>query len=1018
MGILSAFHFAEQLDKDTYQAEKGVLSLQNWDVQAGGTIKLDGEWDFYPNELIAPDPNKDVFENYRSSHTFIPVPEAWNQYMAKEPTPYGVGTYRLRIDVPEDHRYGVRLNTIRDASRVYINGIEMGSAGVPSESDEDYRYDFKKYTVIEESKAKNLDIVIQVANKEYIRGGIVSSIDFGTVEYLLAKHDKTRFIDALLIAGYLLFGGIYGASHVQNKRKYRYEIFFSLYCFTQAIYVSTVNERWISLLFPSITPIEQVELQMFSHCLAILFFLLFVYYFFKPLNNKRTVITLSTVMAFQAAVFLVSRLFINLFLYIPFPIVQLVISFTTLLCYFHIFIILVRAFLQKTDESKYVLMSMVSFLAYGFLLAIELLFEIEVGSAGLILFLIMAMSLSLLMSYRSTKAFQKVEELSEELIVYDRLKDEFLAKTSHELSTPLHVILNLSQSLMEGTLGPLKKEQQESVVLMNTVGKRLANLVKDLLYVSKIKKGEVPIVPQVMNIAIMEDVIAEMTYLIPETKQVKLVSQLSSDLPFIYADEQKLKQVLFNLIHNAIKFTDVGTITISAKIIAEQMHVSIEDTGRGIQKEHDELIFTTFYQEESSKLGEANGLGLGLSIAKQIVEEAGERIWVTSTIGKGSCFTFTIPLATEEQLLERMETEKMIPAQINKLAIPPVACEYPQRLAGDKPHTILLVDDEFANLKVLMNQIHSLGYSLIAVDSGEKALEIVDSEKVDLLILDLMMPHMTGYEVCKTVRARYDLLELPIIMLTAAGQFTDLVASFQLGANDYVQKPSDQEELKVRIESLLLMKKSAQDALKNELGYFYAQITPHFLYNTLNTIIGLSYTDQEKTREALEHLATYFRAKLDFQKQYSFVPIEDEIELVEAYLAIEKMRFGERLTIEYEIDDTIETYIPALTFQPLVENAVQHGLSKKSEGGTLRFSVQEEKTDIKIVIEDDGVGIPQEKQNDLFRNKNEGLGLINPFNKISLIKGASFKLNSEEGKGTKITIRFPKITDSEYLNAL
>src|SRR5690606_30781443 len=106
--------------------------------------------------------------------------------------------------------------------------------------------------------------------------------------------------------------------------------------------------------------------------------------------------------------------------------------------------------------------------------------------------------------------------------------------------------------------------------------------------------------------------------------------------------------------------------------------------------------------------------------------------------------------------------------------------------------------------------------------------------------------------------------------------------------------------------------------------YYYAQITPHFLYNTLNTIIGLSYIDQEQTREALEHLATYFRTKLNFKKQRSFITLEEEVELVKAYLAIEKMRFEERLLIEYNIDETIKICIPTMTLQPLVENAVQH----------------------------------------------------------------------------------------------
>lgn len=1021
MTIFNIFRPFHLIDSNTFQAKHGVLSLQSWDSKKDNITELNGEWDFYPNELIVPNPNKDVFKNYHRIHKLIDVPVAWNNYISKNPTPYGVGTYHLLIHVPKDDHYGLKLNTIRDANKVYINGVKLGSAGVPSKSKKEYRFDFKKYVVLANSNDQTVDIVIQVANKEYANGGIVSPIEFGKADQILAKKEKERFIEAFLIAGYLLFSVIYLTIHFQNKRSNQYEPYFSLYCLSEGVYVSTVNERWISLLFPEITPTVQVELQMFAHSLSILFFLLFIYYFFKSFSDKRIMAILSTIMAIQALSFIGFGLIPNIFNYIPFQSMQLVVSLTTIVSYIYIFTILVKAFLQKTDESKYVLISVVAFLAYGFLLAMQLLYEIEIESLSLILFLMMAMSLSLLMNYRSQKAFHKVEELSEELLVYDKLKDEFLAKTSHELRTPLHVILNLSQSLMEGVEGPLKKQQQESVILIHKVGRRLANLVNDLLFISKIKKGEISIISRPINIYIVEDILAELTYLISAEHPVEIVNNIPKDLPLVYTDEQRLKQVFFNLIHNAIKFTERGEITISAKVKDEKMFISVKDTGRGIPKEHYDIIFSTFYQEDSSKSGDSKGIGLGLSITKKIVEETGGQIWVTSEVGKGSCFTFTIPLATTQQLLEQKETkntENLQPvtfSPIKEFEEHPFMENLPKKVTGRKPYTILVVDDELANLKVLINMVHSLEYSVIAVSSGDEALEIVKTEKVDLMILDLMMPDMTGYEVCKIIRKEYDLVELPVIILTAAGQIYDLVVSFQLGANDYLQKPVNMKELKVRIESLLSIKKSAQDAVKNELSRFYSQITPHFLYNTLNTIIGLSYKDQEKTREALEHLATYFRAKLDVRKQHSLVSLEDEVELVKSYLAIEKMRFGERLNIVYNIDKTIETYIPTMTIQPLVENAVHHGISKKPDGGTIRLTVEQEQNIVKITIEDNGVGIPQEKQQKLLSGKNERLGFTNPFNKLSLIKEANFQLDSEEGKGTKITIRIPKVKNKELV---
>ncbi|MDT9725328.1 response regulator [Xylanibacillus composti] len=1011
-------HSFRVFDSHAFTAQDGVLSLQHWDQQKDRVIPLDGVWDFYPDELIVPSPDEDVFEQYRDKRQSIPVPSAWDRYKPDSASPHGAGTYRLLIHVPEDDRYGVKLNTIRNANTVYINGKELGSAGVPSKNTDEYRFDYKKYVVLENSTNKQIELVILVANHDYAVGGIVSSLHFGPADQILALQGREKFIEAFLISGYLLFACIYFTRYLQHKRRFRYELYFSLSSLAQAIHISTINERWIYLLFPEVSPTSQVTIQAISLTLFVLFFLLFVYHFFNMSASKRIVTALSAILGFQALAISVLSITIDLVAKVSFPLIQLIVSGTIALGYVYIFIMLLKAYKQKTDESNYVLMVVFTFALYGALLAVVLLFEVDIEIPSLLLFLTMVMNLALLMSHRSQQAYNDIEKLSAELLEFDRIKDEFLVKTSHELGTPLHSIMNLSQSLLEGVEGPLKKKQQENVILIHSVSKRLASLVKDLLYISKIKQGEVLITSKPIEIRIIEEVLDEVAYLMPPAHPVQLINAIPENLPLVYTDGQKLKQVFFNLIYNAIKFTKQGTITISAQIIEEQMHISIEDTGPGIAPEYQDLIFTTFYQVESSRIRESVGLGLGLSIAKEIVEGAGGRIWVTSEIGKGSCFTFTIPLATPQQLLEHQElnhhemNKQMTPDPNKNRRLQQSQVILPAKVKGSKPYTILVVDDEPANLKVLINMLQSLHYSVIAVGSGQEALDVIAKEKVDLLILDLMMPHMTGYEVCKTIRQEYDLVELPVIILTASGQLSDLVASFQFGANDYLQKPVNLKELEVRVNSLLLMKKSAQDAVEHELNYFYTQIKPHFLYNTLSAIIHLSSSDPNKAGTALTHLSTYFRGKLNYQKQRSLIPLEEEIELVKAYLAIEQMRFEERLHIEYNIDETIQTYIPAMTLQPLVENAVHHGISNRRNGGTLRLTIEREQPYIKIVIEDNGVGIPPEKQQELLRGQNERLGFTNPFKKLSLVKGARLQMNSEVGKGTTIIIHMLEVQDN------
>ncbi|GGA20640.1 histidine kinase [Psychrobacillus lasiicapitis] len=994
--------------------------MQEWEEEDDPIIELNNTWEFYPNNLLVPNPEYNVFAAYQKIREQITVPGDWSGHFEKDNDPHGIGTYRLLIEVPVDGAYGLKVDSIRNSSKIFINGKEVGGAGNPTSDKDDYIYDNRKYTVYGESVNKQLEIVVLVANLTYHTGGIVHPLKFGPAEKIMVKHELDKLIEMMIILGYIVIGVIHFFIFLQRK-KYMYELFFGLFCIVLGLYTSMLNEYLFFLIFSGFDSTEQTRMQLLSIHSVVLFFLLFVFLLFKQYANKKIVVVLSILISTQIFLYSTESPLLLLVRSFPLEVRQVWIVFLLGVCFAYIFIILMKAFFRKKEDAEYLLLTVTTFMCYGLLLGLEFLLEIEVHNMMAVLCLLMIFSLSLLMSHRYQAAFKRVEGLTEELLLYDRLKDEFLVKTSHELSTPLHGIINLSKSLMEGIEGPLKQKQQESVILIHNVGKRLASLVEDLLFVSNIKKGEIPTIAQPVNFHVVEEVLAEMNYLISPSQKVTLINNAAKNLPLIYMDEQKLKQVFFNLVYNAIKFTKEGSIIIDAEVREGQMHISVTDTGKGIEKEHLDLIFSSFYQIESSRLGDATGLGLGLSITKNIVESFGGRISVSSEVGRGTRFTFTVPLATTQQIgevveknsIERLEQKTFIKkrevAQLQSATI------LSTKKTDTKTYTILVVDDEPTNLKVLVNMIRSLEYNVVTASDAQEALTILKREAIDLIITDLIMPKMSGYELCQEVRKEYGLVELPVIILTAGGQLSDLVVSFQMGANDFLQKPVNLAELKARVESLLLMKKSSQDALNLELSYFYAQITPHFLYNTLNTIIGLSYEDEEKTREALQHLSIYFRAKLDFQGHHSFVPIEDEVELVQSYLAIEKMRFGERLTIEYAIDETIEAYIPSMTIQPLVENAVQHGISKQEQGGTLQLAIEREFPNIKITIKDNGVGIPLEKQQELLEGKNNRIGFTNPLKKLTLIKGATFQLESIEGEGTKITIRMPEVKNNESI---
>lgn len=833
-------------------------------------------------------------------------------------------------------------------------------------------------------------------------GYMISPIDSVSVEKTIRIKESGQLLDISLISGYLFLGLYFLGAYFQT-RKDHYQVYFSLYCLLQGVYISTLHERLFNLVFPAVGLSLLTTIQLYLIHISVLFFLLFMLKFFKEYASRSIIIILSALLSMQVLLFGMPSVSEIILGELAIPTKKLLIIMTTGICHLYITVILVKAFKNKMEGSEYVLVIVTVFVCYSTLLGLNFLYDMPISWIHLLLFVVMMMSLALLMGHRYHMAYEKVEKFSEDLLLYDRLKNDFLVKTSNKLEPPLQEIMALTQSLLEGKAGPLKIKQQEGVMLIHDIGKRVSFLANDLLNISNIKQSQLVMNPSPVHVKIIQDIIEEIQLLLPASYTVKIQNKITDDLPLLFVDQLRLKQILFHLLNNAIKYTSSGMISVSAEVQDEYMHISITDTGVGMEKKHLAHIFSPFYQVKNEKEQLSNGLGIGLSITKQLVEAAGGEISVRSAMGLGSTFTFTIPLAKQLEITSSKNKPDLVVQEAEQLA-----AHFFRRQDGALDTTVLLVDDDVENLENLMPIIAALHYSVIAVNSGKAALNIIQNEPIDLLIVNLMMPTMTGYELCKIVRENHSMMELPIVILTSGTQSADLVITMKAGANSFLRKPIHSEELRANVVSLIEMKQAAQMAVHEELSYFYAQIAPHFLHNTLNTIIALTYTDSEKAREALLHLSTYFRAKLDYYQQNSMVSLAQELEFVQAYVAIEQMRFGDKLAVRYDIDENIELYLPAMSIQPLVENAIRHGISPKKGGGTLSIIIQKELNNIRITVEDDGVGIPKEKKDAMINGMTEGIGLTNSLNKLKSLKRAQVLLESKEGLGTKISIILPE----------
>jgi two-component system, sensor histidine kinase ChiS len=437
-------------------------------------------------------------------------------------------------------------------------------------------------------------------------------------------------------------------------------------------------------------------------------------------------------------------------------------------------------------------------------------------------------------------SFTELEEKNTKLEELDKLKDEFLANTSHELRTPLNGIIGLTESLIDGATGALSDTTKSNLNMIASSGRRLSTLVNDILDFSRLKHRNIDL--QIKPTAVREivGVVLMLCQSLVGQKPLQLVNAISADLPLVEADENRLQQVLYNLVGNAIKFTEMGTIEISAKIVAghlpppslregaltsrlqsflhnSQIEIVIADTGIGIPSDKLDRIFESFEQADGSTARIYGGTGLGLAVTKQLVELHGGKITVTSVVAEGSRFSFTLPVAQEQHhpsgradsatVSDRDDLPQTV-IPYKPIHLPPTRPILHKPIAkslvdsNNSNLKILIVDDEPVNLQVLVNNLSLANYAIAQANNGLEALELVEQGfKPDLVLLDVMMPHMTGYEVSQRLRERFLPSELPIVMLTAKNQASDLVAGFEAGASDYLTKPFSKDELLARIKT-------------------------------------------------------------------------------------------------------------------------------------------------------------------------------------------------------------------------
>ncbi|MFO6422390.1 response regulator [Motilimonas sp. KMU-193] len=440
-----------------------------------------------------------------------------------------------------------------------------------------------------------------------------------------------------------------------------------------------------------------------------------------------------------------------------------------------------------------------------------------------------------------------IQQQNEELQQADKLKDEFLANTSHELRTPIHGIVGMAESMIAGSAGELTEAQRQQLSLIIRSSEGLARLVNDLLDYHKMRYGQLPIKLQAIDLKSIINLVFELCHHLTGNKPLRLINLCPDDLPVVYADELRLEQVLYNLIGNAIKYTPEGKVVLEVEPLDDYLRITITDTGIGMTEDQLKHIFEPLVQIRNNRNHAKSGYGLGLSVSKQLVNLMHGELSVTSKPDLGSVFSFTLPVHENQQVtpLKAVASPQSHLVLDDALDLKPIATK-PKPVApiAEDAHTILVVDDEVINLQIMQNLLTLQGYHVYCCQDGQEALAVLEVEKPDLLLVDIMMPTMTGFELCQKVRERFDRLTLPVIFLTALNQPKDLIEGFEAGANDYLVKPFCKDELYARINAHIQAKLANDHRIENKL--LKQEISQH-----LDTQRGLHHT-QTKLLTMLE----------------------------------------------------------------------------------------------------------------------------------------------------------------------
>lgn len=753
-------------------AQKGWINLSGG-ISQNDHVLLSGEWEFYWQKLLEPRQQLPP-----SPDTYSLLPQLWEDISINgtQIPPQGYASYRLRLILPKNQQDKMALIVpdFYSSYKLFVNGKPEAAEGVVGTTEATSVPHWNGQLALLRNLKDTNELILQVSNFAHAKGGISKNIELGHTAYMVQRYKRNLGQD-IFLGGCLFMGAIFFFALFFFSRSEKPILYFALFCLVYSYRIMGSDYYALHNIFPNLSFFLTLRLEYITLCLGSAFFIMYIRGIYPEEDNE----LISSLLIFISLGYAAMVSFTPTTLFTAYVDYYL---FLLLLYIIYGIVIFMRAWKNKRPGAKYGIWSCV--------VAASLFIYVITNYFGwvthfkfleLVFFIAFFFLQSLILSNQSSYKLMLAKEEAEKGL---KAKSQFLSTMSHEIRTPLNAVIGISQLLQKDNRN-LTEQQKEYVDTLSFSGNNLMVIVNDILDYGKLDANMMQLETVPMSLQELATKICRGFQKTAADKHIELLLESDERIPpYIGGDPTRWSQVFVNLLSNAIKFTEKGYVKFKLRRIDVgnsancTIEFSVEDTGIGISGQKLPLIFEPFTQADSSTSRSYGGTGLGLAIVKNILKLQGVTLMVKSEPGKGSIFSFVQSFPVVHTLENSAEK--------------PLSVDEERKAFEGK--IVLLAEDNSVNVLVAKKLLEKWGIQTDVAVNGKEAVEKFNPARHSLVLMDLNMPEMDGYEAARTIRSNHH--DVPIIALTAniAEEVTDDV--LKCGMNFILTKPFSQQDLK------------------------------------------------------------------------------------------------------------------------------------------------------------------------------------------------------------------------------